>query len=522
MQPKILKRPRPMVLIILDGFGLAPPYIGNSVTNGELLVFNRLMQGFAHGQLHASGSAVGLPHNIIGNSEVGHINIGAGSIVFQTLPRINSAITNETYYINETILEGIEHCKKNNSNFHIMGLASNGNVHSTLEHLFATFTLIEKAKFNKSKVFIHCFTDGRDTSPDSGVNFLKQIDAECEKRGFGGIVSIIGRYFAMDRNNKWERTKKAYDLLVEAKGERYNSSEEAVRANYSQGITDEFIEPSVVLKDGHPVTVEDNDALFFYNYRSDRAVQISKAIIEPKFDFFDRKPFQNLFYIGMTQYDKSIKDEMKMAFPPEEVGLPLGRVIAENAMRQLRLAETEKFPHVTYFFNGGKEIVFTGEDRVLVPSPKVATYDLKPEMSSFELAQVLVNKARLKLYDFMLLNFAAPDMVGHTGNYDAVINAVKAVDKCLDKILINVLSLGGACMIIGDHGNCEVMVDLETSKPHTEHTTNPVPWVYIGQGSRAIEVPIGSLRDVAPTVLNLMQLEVPISMNGRNLLEGIL
>lgn len=521
LQNKINKRPKPVVLIILDGFGLAPPFVGNSVANANLLVFNRLMQGYTHGQLHASGSSVGLPHGVIGNSEVGHINLGAGSIIFQTLPRINSSITNETFYTNESIMEGINHCKKNGSNFHLMGLVSNGNVHSALEHLFAIFQLIIKSGFDRSKVFLHCFTDGRDTATNASKSFIKQIEIEFDKYGFGGIATIIGRYFAMDRNNKWDRTQKAYDLMTKGIGKEFNSAEEAISANYSEGITDEFIEPSVINTKSGKISIKDNDSVFFFNYRADRAIQIARSFLDPNFEHFQNIKFNNLKFIGLAQYEKSLNDYMSIAFPPETVGLPLGRVVSEANFRQLRLAETEKFPHVTYFFNGGKEIIYEGEDRVLVPSPKVATYDLKPEMSSYELAQVLVNKSRLGVYDFILLNFAAPDMVGHTGNYDAVIKAVQAVDRCLDKILINVLSNDGVCLIVADHGNCEVMVDPLSGRPHTEHTTNPVPWVYVGPGSRPIELPMGSLKDVAPTVLNLMQLDIPGSMTGRDLLSGI-
>jgi 2,3-bisphosphoglycerate-independent phosphoglycerate mutase len=480
------------------------------------------MQAFPHSQLHASGSSVGLPHGIIGNSEVGHVNIGAGKIVFQTLPRINSAITNETYYDNETILKGIEHSKSNNSNFHIIGLTSTGNVHTALEHLYATFKLLEKHKVDKSKVFLHCFTDGRDTSPDSAQRFIDQIQKECDRMKLGGIATIIGRYFAMDRNNKWDRTQKAYDLMVKGVGKHFKTPLEAVKYNYSQGVTDEFMDPCYISpNEGEPVTIKDNDTVFCFNYRADRAIQISKAFVDPDFNQFERMYLKNLFFIGMTQYEKKIRDYMHLAFDPEVVDVPIGRVVSENSMRQLRLAETEKFPHVTYFFNGGKEIVFNGEDRVLVPSPKVATYDLKPEMSTYELTQVLVNKVRLKLYDFIVLNFACPDMVGHTGDYNAVVKAVQAVDRSLDKILLNVLAVGGAVLVIADHGNSEVMVNFQSGKPHTEHTTNPVPFIYVGPNARPKELPMGLLKDVAPTILSLLQLPLPSTMNGRNLLEGI-
>ncbi len=430
-----------MVLVILDGFGIAPPYPGNAIVNANLLLFNRLMKAYPHCLLHASGSAVGLPHGVMGNSEVGHMNIGAGMIVYQTLPRINSSITNGNYYDNERLLAALEHCKANNSNFHIMGLCSNGAIHSTLDHLYATLQMIQKHGFDGKRVFIHCFTDGRDTPTDFGKMFLEQIKNECSRRGVGRIVSIIGRYFAMDRNSKWDRIQKAYDLITKGVGERYKDPVEALNAWYAKGIMDEFIEPTVIVDDnGEPTTVKDNDALFLFNYRADRAIQISKAFIVPEFKDFERTLLKNFFYIGMTQYDRTITDKMHLVFDPENVSVPIGRVVAENGLRQLRMAETEKFAHVTFFLNGGRDLVFPQEDRILVPSPKVATYDMKPEMSTYELAQVFVNKVRLKIYDFIVINIAAPDMVGHTGNYQATIKALQATDRNLDKIILNTIA----------------------------------------------------------------------------------
>lgn len=520
---ELTKRPKPVVLVILDGFGIAPPSPGNPVANSNLLVFNRLMKAYPHGLLHASGSAVGLPHGVIGNSEVGHMNIGAGRIVYQTLPRINASIINSSFYDNERLLLALEHCKANNSNFHIMGCVSTGSVHSTIDHLFATLQLIQKHGFDGKRVFIHCFTDGRDTPPDSGKHFLTQLQNECDRVGVGKIASIIGRYFAMDRNNKWERIQKAYDLITQGIGEKFGSAIEALNSSYTKGVTDEFIEPSVITNaDGSINPVKDGDALFFFNYRADRAIQITKAFILKDFDSFPRKKIENLYYIGMAQYDKHFDQDMHLAFDPENVTMPLGRIIAEHGLRQLRMAETEKFAHVTFFLNGGRDLVFPNEDRILVPSPKVATYDMKPEMSTYELTQVFINKVRLKIYDFIVINIAAPDMVAHSGNYDATVKALQATDRNLDRIIMNTVAVGGAVIVTADHGNCEVMVDYETGQPHTEHTTNPVPFLYVGPGAKPVELPIGLLSYIAPTILRILGLPVPTTMTGQNLLAGII
>jgi 2,3-bisphosphoglycerate-independent phosphoglycerate mutase len=521
--PENFNRPKPVVLVILDGFGIAPPYPGNAIANANMLVFNRLIKAFPHCLLHASGTAVGLPHGVMGNSEVGHMNIGAGTIVYQTLPRINSAITNGSYYDNASFLDALEHCKKNNSNFHIMGCTSTGNVHSTTEHLYATLNMLQKHNFDGKRVFIHAFTDGRDTDPNSGRNFLEQIENECKRTGIGKIVSLIGRYFSMDRNNKWDRIKKAYDLIVNGIGEKFPDPISALQASYSKGVTDEFVEPSIIAPDGNPITVKDGDVVFFFNYRADRAMQIAKVFVDEEFKEFERKQLQNFYFLGMTQYDRNLTPKMHLVFDPENVHVPIGRVISEAGFRQLRMAETEKFAHVTFFLNGGRDLVFQGEDRVLVPSPKVATYDMKPEMSTYELTQVLINKIRLKTYDFIVINIACADMVGHTGNYQAVVKAAQAIDRNLDRIILNTLAVGGCVLITADHGNAEVMIDYKTGRPNTEHTTNPVPFIYVGPGSKPIELPMGALSDVAPTILHLMGLPIPATMSlSTNLLQGVI
>lgn len=520
---KLLKRPKPVVLVILDGFGIAPPYPGNAVTNANMLVFNRLNKAFPHGLLHASGTAVGLPHGVIGNSEVGHMNIGAGTIVYQTLPRINTAITNGSFYENSTLIKAVEAASHNNSNIHIMGCASTGNVHSSTEHLFAILNFIQRRNFDGKKVFIHCFTDGRDSEPNSGKYFLDQIRTECKKKGIGQIASIIGRYFAMDRNNKWDRIEKAYRLLTEGIGQRFNDPVQALEYWYSKGITDEFIEPSIIVGESNNTNViNENDIVIFYNYRADRAAQLSQAFVEPGFNKFNALRLSNLYFVGMTQYKRELTPYMHLIFEPENVHIPIGRVISEAGLRQLRIAETEKFAHVTFFLNGGRDLLFQNEDRVLVPSPKVATYDMKPEMSTYELTQVLINKIRLNIYDFIVVNIAAPDMVGHTGNLSAGIKALEATDKNLDRIIINTLSVGGAVIITADHGNIEVMIDYKTGKPDTEHSTNPVPFIYVGPGAKPVELSMGALSDVAPTILSLLGLPIPSTMSlSTNLLSGI-
>ena len=516
-------RPRPVLLLILDGFGVAPPYPGNAVTNANMQTFNRLLKGYPRGLLHASGSAVGLPHGVMGNSEVGHMNIGAGRVVYQTLPRINSAIANQTFQSNPTILKAIEHCKKYNSNFHLMGCTSTGNVHATIEHLFAIIDVLEKEKFDGEKVYVHAFTDGRDTDPHSGINYLKQVANYCEKKRIGKIISIIGRYYSMDRNKKWERTKKAYDLIFKGVGKKFASFEEAMKYHYEQDITDEFIEPTIIENSSQTyLNVKENDVLFFFNYRGDRAVQLTQAIIDENFKEFERLNYKNLFFVGMTQYDKNFVPKMNVVFPPELVSIPLGRVISEAGLRQLRLAETEKFPHVTYFLNGGRELIFDREDRVLVPSPKVATYDLKPEMSTYELTDVLLEKMKLRVYDFIAMNVACADMVGHTGNYQATVKAIQAIDENLDRIVKHTLAIGGAMVITADHGNAEVMIDYSTNRPYTEHTTNPVPFIFVSRFTKNVEIPMGALCDIAPTILSVMGLSIPSTMSGRNLLRGII
>lgn len=512
-------RPRPVVLIIIDGIGVAPPGPGNAVTQARTDNLNGYWAAYPHGYLHASGSAVGLPHGVKGNSEVGHMNIGAGKVVFQELPKINNSITNQSFYQNKNILKVIEHAKTNGGRIHVMGCTSTGNIHSSLEHAFAIIKMLEMQGIDNNKVFFHAFTDGRDSSPKSSQIYLEQIDSELKRRKSGRIASVCGRYYAMDRDLRWERTEKAYRIIAEANGPTSKSWKDVVEKSYMHGQTDEFIEPTIILDENGQTHggVASGDGVIFFNYRSDRAKQITRAFIEPDFKGFVRnKIISNLEYLGMTHYDSHFN--MLAAFPPENLAITLGRVLAENGLRQLRIAESEKFPHVTYFFNGGRLAQFPGEDRIEIPSPKVATYDLKPEMSAYEVTRVLVERINMEIYDFILLNLANGDMVGHTGVLDSGIKAVEVVDDCLGKIVNTTLSRGGELFITADHGNVEEMINLETGEVNTEHTTNPVPFIHITKDPDPREIQFGILSDIAPTILERLQIQKPSVMTGRNLI----
>lgn len=514
MQPKT--KSQPVVLMVLDGLGVAPPSRGNAVTNAKTPTMDKFWKMYPNGYLYASGSHVGLPHGIMGNSEVGHVNIGAGYVVFQYLPRINNSIINQSFYTNPAFINAVEHINKTNGALHLVGLISTGEVHASLEHLFA---LIKFAQMNKMKdrVYIHCITDGRDSNVNDFRNYLPQIQEECKRRGVGKIATMIGRYYTMDRNDKWDRTQLAYDLYTQGSDKVFDDPSKAIEAAYAAGETDEFITPISITQKGKKVTIQPQDSVIFFNFREDRASQIAKAFTIPDFVEFERKVFYpELKTITMTMYDKSINAEI--AFPPENVEYPLGRVISDNGLKQLRIAETEKYAHVTYFFDGGKRILYPGEERQIINSPKVATYDMMPEMSAYKITDFVVDRLGMGMYDFILINFANPDMIGHTGNLDAAINAVEVIDECIDRIYKKVLDMDGTLIITGDHGNCEVMIDLQTGQPNTEHSTNPVPFIFINNKAQPKEVQFGRLADIAPTILNLMNLPIPQSMTGRNLL----
>ena len=534
---------KPVVLIILDGWGLAPPGPGNAITLAKTPNFDKLWAAFPHTQLIASGEAVGLPKGEDGNSEAGHLNLGAGQIVFQDLPRINMAIALGNFEQMEAFKKAFQHTKQNNSTLHLLGLIGSGGVHSNLEHLMALIRLAKKE--GVVNLYLHLFTDGRDSPPTSAMIYLTNIQSQLENNGLGKIATICGRYFAMDRDYRWERTQKAYELLTEGKGQTTTSIKEAIRDSYQQGKTDEFIEPMVLDKNG---LIKDNDAVIFFNFRIDRPRQLTKAFVLPNFEkleikksYFDpfaekyglkqyqgpkttqtfkrSKVLKNLLFITMTEYEKKLPVEI--AFPPQLVKIPLGRIISEDNLRQFHLAETEKERFVTYYFNGQREEPFSGEDRLEIPSPKVATYDKKPEMSAYQLTNELIKKLTSYQYHFILVNFANPDMVGHTGVIEAGIKACEVVDECLGKVVEKVTNLGGTCVITADHGNIEEMANPVTGEVSTEHSSNPVPFIITGSNfnfkSRVLNR--GILADVAPTILDLLGISKPDMMTGRNLLS---
>jgi 2,3-bisphosphoglycerate-independent phosphoglycerate mutase len=504
------KRPKPVVLMILDGLGVAPPGPGNAVTLAKTPTLDNYWGKYPHCYLHASN----------GNSEVGHMNIGAGKVVFQELPRIDNAIENKTFFQNQQLLEATEHVKKTKGKLHLIGLVSRGKVHSAMEHAFACVELAKKVGLGQNQLFIHVFTDGRDTPPKSAATYIEELEGECQRQKIGKIASIVGRFFAMDRDERWDRTKLAYDLLVNGTGKPFGNWKDAIEDSYKINETDEYIEPKVIVDNNNqPIgTIKEGDAIIFFNYRPDRAIQISKAFVQDDFKGWQRgAKIANLTFVGMNEYENDLPK--LAAFPPEDISLPIGRIVSEAGMRQLRIAESEKFPHVTYFFNGGNEIPYNGEDRIEIPSPKdVATYDQKPEMSAYQVTEILNQKIREKIYDFIVVNIANPDMVGHTGVLEAGIKAVEVTDQCTNQIVENILMMGGAAIIIADHGNAEEMINLQTGKVDTEHSTNPVPFMFISKEALPRELSFGILADVAPTVLAIMGIQKPTSMTGRNLL----
>lgn len=506
-------------LIILDGFGCRENVDGNAIRADGVKHIRELWNAYPHTQIEASGNAVGLPAGQMGNSEVGHLNIGAGRVVYQELTRITKSIEDGDFFSNEAFLGAVENCKKHNSALHLYGLCSDGGVHSHLTHLYA---LVKLARENGLKnVFIHCFMDGRDVPPESGKGYIHALKNELKALGCGKIATVMGRYYAMDRDNRFERVEKAYAALVYGKGIQAEDPEAAMQASYDAGVTDEFIIPVVITENGAPVgTVRANDSVIFFNFRPDRAREITRAFILPEFDGFDRKKgFFPLHYVCMTQYDKTFGTRVHVAFKPEHLSNTFGAYISSMNKTQLRIAETEKYAHVTFFFNGGVEDPNPGEDRALIPSPKVATYDLKPEMSAYEVTAEAVKRIESGKYDVMILNFANPDMVGHTGVMEAAVKAVHAVDECAAEVVSAILKAGGRAIITADHGNCEQMVGPD-GEPFTAHTTNPVPLILVDDMRKEAKLRTGGrLCDLAPTLLALMGLPVPEEMSGRSLLE---
>ena len=498
----------PTTLIIMDGFGLRKETEGNAVAAAETPRLDRFFQEFAHTRLSASGLDVGLPAGQMGNSEVGHTNIGAGRVVFQDLPRISKSIADGDFFENPAYLHAMDACREHDSTLHLMGLLSDGGVHSHLEHLFALMKMAKDRGLEK--VYIHAFLDGRDVSPTSGADFVAQTVEKCRELGVGKIATVMGRFYAMDRDKRWDRVEAAYDAMVYGEGASVNPVPvAAVKDAYANGVTDEFVEPVICDPEG---TVSDHDSVIFFNYRPDRAREITRAFVDPDFNGFTRQYFPVTF-VCTTEYDASMPN-VEVAFPRISVRNGLGEYLSSMGLTQLRIAETEKYAHVTFFFNGGVEKQYPGEDRVLVPSPKVATYDLQPEMSAVEVADRCVERIESGAYDVIILNFANCDMVGHTGVFDAAVKAVETVDTCVGRVVDATLKMGGIAMITADHGNAEVMTQPDGS-PMTAHTTNPVPFILCGAGTELRE---GRLADIAPTILDVMGLAVPEEMDGQTLI----
>lgn len=543
-----------VILVVLDGWGIASPAPGNAISIASPPNIGKFWASYPHTELVASGESVGLPRGEVGNTETGHLNLGAGRIVYQDLQRINMSVADGTLYKNETLLNAIKHAKENNSNLHYMGLIGASGVHSNIDHLYALIEMAKKENF--SRLFLHLFTDGRDSPPTAAKTYFAQLREVTTREGIGTIASVMGRYWAMDRDHRWDRTEKAYMALTQGVGHMVKTPEEAIDMSYSEGKTDEFIEPSIISDaNGKPITViKDNDAVIFFNFRIDRPRQLSRAFVYTDFKNvnvsagfdpyqvkyqkthlqvnqvgiqapFERGPkISNLYFVTMTEYDKLITEAgAHVAFPPEMVKIPLGRVISEAGLRQLRAAESEKERFVTSYFNGLIESPFDGEVRLIIPSPKVATYDLKPEMSARELTNAVINKIKeAGDFKFVLVNFANADMLGHTGNIGATVKACNVIDECLEKLANWVLAYGGYMLITADHGNAEEMIDPTSGQIDTEHNANPVPFIAISKNfvGKSQILTSGILADVAPTVLSLLGISIPGSMTGRNLLDS--
>ncbi|MBE7034630.1 MAG: 2,3-bisphosphoglycerate-independent phosphoglycerate mutase [Ruminococcaceae bacterium] len=503
----------PLLLCILDGYGMNPATDGNAIFAAKTPYMDSLLATCPHTLLDASGMAVGLPEGQMGNSEVGHTNIGAGRIVYQELTRITKAITEGDFFKNEVLLEAARNCKAKNSALHIMGLLSDGGVHSHINHIFG---LVELAKREGlSKVYLHCFLDGRDVPPASGKDYVAALRDKLAELGVGKIATVMGRYYAMDRDNRWDRVEKAYNAMVLGIGEQLADPVEAVQHSYDNEVTDEFVVPVVVTENGAPVgVIAEGDSVIFANFRPDRAREITRSLVDPEFSGFARE-FVSLHYVCMTQYDNTMPN-VHVAFKPQSLDNTFGDYIAKCGLSQLRIAETEKYAHVTFFFNGGVEAVSEGEDRALIASPKVATYDLKPDMSANEVADEAVKRLQSGKYDVVILNFANCDMVGHTGVFDAAVAAVETVDNCMARVIEEVKRLGGITLVTADHGNADQMVNPENGETFTAHTTFPVPFIVVGKDVTLREG--GCLADIAPTMLSLLGLAQPSEMTGKSLL----
>ncbi len=509
---------KPVVLMVLDGYGLSDNPEGNAVAMANTPVMDKLMKEYPFVKGNASGLAVGLPDGQMGNSEVGHMNIGAGRIIYQELTKITKSIQDGDFFENAELLRAIENVKKNQSDLHLWGLLSDGGVHSHITHLYGLLELCKRQGIEN--VYVHAFLDGRDTPPASGKDYVAQLDAKMKEIGVGKIASLSGRYYAMDRDNRWDRVEKAYASLVYGEGETATDAVQAMADSYAKDVTDEFVLPTVIVDEaGKPLSlVKENDSVIFFNFRPDRAREITRAFCDKEFTGFERKNgFMPLTYVCFTDYDETIENKY-VAFKKESITNTFGAYLAENNLKQLRLAETEKYAHVTFFFNGGVEEPNKDEERILVKSPAVATYDLQPEMSAPEVCKNLVEAITSDKYDVIIINFANPDMVGHTGVIPAAVKAVETVDQCVGEAVEAIKKMDGVLFICADHGNAEKMIDYETGKPHTAHTTNPVPFILFNYDPAYTLREGGCLADIAPTLLEVMGLPQPQEMTGKSLL----
>lgn len=525
------KKLKPIVLVILDGWGISPNIQGNAIAQAKKPFFDELDRFYPSTALQASGISAGLPWNEMGNSEVGHLLLGAGQVIYQNLPRITLSIQDGNFFKNKVLLETMSFTKKNNSALHIMGLISSAGVHSHLDHLSAILEMVKQEKV--SNIYLHLFTDGRDSSPTEGAKFIERLQEKLSSIGTGKIASIIGRYYAMDRNNNWDRIQKAYDLLAEGKADVVtNNPVEAIKESYKNGITDEFIKPILIKNEGEeklPI-IQDNDAVIFFNFREDRARQITQAFVLKKFEKFKRKKIiKNLHFTGMTEYEKDLP--IQVISPQKEINNPLAKILSKQGLSQLHIAETEKYAHATYFFNGGIEKPFKKEKRILIPSPSVSNYEKTPEMSALKITDELEKIIKKNIYDFILVNYANPDMLGHTGNLEATIKAIEFIDKCISRLTKQVLEKDGALIITADHGDAEEMINLQTGEKLTEHSINPVPaWIITpynrlkkeknqSQILKSKNTIGGLIADIAPTVLELFEIPKSSEMTGHSLLD---
>ena len=545
------KNIRQVVLAILDGWGIAPPGKGNAISQANTPTFSSLSSAYVHTQLIAHGESVGLPKREPGNTETGHLNLGAGRIIYQDLPRINMSIADGSFFQNTALISAAKHLTAHKSRLHLLGLVGGGGVHSDLSHFFALLRFCHEQLL--PDIFLHIFTDGRDSPPSAAMTYIKQLQTVIAREGIGKIASVMGRQYAMDRDFRWDRTAKAYFCLTEGRGKTASSVEQVITQSYAANQTDEFVEPTIITdSDNRPTAlIKDNDAVIFVNFRIDRPRQLAKSFVLPDFEktanivgfdpyaikylkkheidasmvskqqpFSRPKMLKNLFFVTMTEYEKNLP--VNVAFPPQVVENPLGRVVADHGLRQLRICESEKERFVTYYFNGLREEAFIGEDRLIIPSPNVPTYDKKPEMSAREITDRVIAMIRSANHDLIVINYANPDMVGHTGNIEATVKACQTVDSCLTDLAATVIGSDGVLVLTADHGNAEEMINMATGGVDTEHNANPVPFIVAGNSMRfSAQVSQGILADVAPTLLSLMKIPIPINMTGRNLLSTL-